>query len=734
MIKLISTLIVILALYLPAFGQKEIKEENRKKTPVTLEDLWLKGTFMPQFPNEFRWMKDDHYYSVMEEGGIARYSIKNEQKVEDLVKLSAIPLKGMEVQEIESYEFNEDETKILLTAKSESIYRHSSKEVCAVWDRDKKKFHLLQEGKKISNATFSPNGTKVAYVFENNLYLYDLNLSESIAITTDGKNNAIINGATDWVYEEEFSFKTAFDWSPKSDRIAFYRFDESDVKEFSMEMYGSLYPTQYTFKYPKAGEKNALVDIYLYDIPSKKLIQADLGAVKDQYIPRIKWTQNNDILAVMKMNRLQNQLDIIQINAETGKSTVMLTEKSNTYIDVSDDKWIFLKNHPDMLWLSEQNGFNHIYRYAMDGKLINQITTGLFEVSSVLGVDEANDRIYYLSTEISPLERHLYHIGLDGKGKTRITKATGTHDITLSSAYTYFVDSYSTMEIPGTTDLCEAKDGKVMKNLINNEALRKKLATTELGKPEFFTFKNDENITLNGWMIKPADFQKNKKYPVLMYVYGGPGSQTVQNQWGYSNYLWYQLLASKGYIVVSVDGRGTGARGADFKKCTYADMGKIELHDQVETAKYLQTLSYVDKNRIGIWGWSFGGYMTSLCLTKGNGIFKAGIAVAPVTNWRFYDTIYTERYLKTPQENAAGYDENSPINYAKDLKGNYLLVHGSADDNVHLQNSMEWITALVKSGKQFEMMVYPNKNHSIGGGAARYHLYSKMTDFILKNL
>ncbi len=393
MYRKINILIAVLSLSFSLHAQQRYQSENKKKEPITLEDLWLKGTFMPQFPNEFRWMKDDNYYSVMDGEVIARYSIKDEKKIDDIVNLSKLPLKGMTASDIESYEFNKDETKILLTAKSEKIYRHSSKETCGVYDKKAQKFFLLQEGKSISNATFSPDGSKVAYVFENNLYIFDLTSGTSTAVTNDGKPNAIINGATDWVYEEEFTFKTAFDWSPKSNRIAYYRSDETDVKEFSMDMYGSLYPTQYKFKYPKAGEKNALVDIYVYDIPTKKLIQADLGSVKDQYIPRIKWTQNNDILAVMRMNRLQNNLDVLQVNAETGKSTVMLSEKTNTYIDVSDDKWVFPENHPDMLWLSEQNGYNHIYRYSMDGKLINQVTTGNFEVSSVLGVDEANDRI-----------------------------------------------------------------------------------------------------------------------------------------------------------------------------------------------------------------------------------------------------------------------------------------------------------------------------------------------------
>lgn len=702
---------------------------------ITLQDIWQSRKYYPDFANDFRWMKNDDFYSEMESAVIEQYSIKDEKKVGTILDINKIALQGgITAKEIESYQFNEDETKVLLIAKSEPIYRHSSKEVCQIWDSKTNKVYVLQNGKPISNAAFSPDGSKVAYVFENNVYFYEMATDKTTQVTKDGKQNEIINGATDWVYEEEFSFAPAFFWSPKSDRIAYYRFNETEVKEFSMDMYGELYPTQYKFKYPKAGEKNSIVDIFIYDIVANKIAQADLGKETDIYVPRIRWTQNNDILAVMRMNRLQNHLDVLHVNATTGKATVMLNETSDTYVEITDDKWTFPTNHPDMLWLSEQNGYNHIYRYGIDGKLIGQITSGDFDVLQIVSIDEKNDKIYYLSTEVSPMEKHLYSIGFDGKNKKRLTDVAGTHDVSFSSACTYYIDSYSTFTNPGKTELRKAKTGDLEKTLVDNERVTETLKKANMGKTEFFSFKTSENVELNGWMIKPKDFSPKKKYPVLMYVYGGPGIQTVTNSWAYSNTMWYHMLAQKGYIVISVDGRGTGGRGAKFKKCTYANLGKLELQDQIEAAKYIKKLPYVNPDRVGIWGWSFGGYMTALCMTKGGDLFKMGISVAPVTNWRFYDTIYTERYLQTPQENAKGYDDNSPINYAKDLQGKYLLVHGAADDNVHFQNSMEWITALVNAGKQFDMMAYPNKNHSIGGGMTRMHLYTKMTDYILNNL
>jgi len=701
---------------------------------ITLEDIWLRYAFYPEFPNEFRWMQDDQYYSVLEKEVISRYSIKDEKKVDDILDLNEIEFTGeIKAGDIKTYSFNDDESKVLLKANMKSIYRRSTKENCMVYDRKAKKLFTLQEGQSIGNATFSPDSKKIAYTYNNDLYFFNFESGETVRITDDGKEDHIINGSTDWVYEEELEFVRAFFWSPDSRYISYYRFDESAVREFTMPMYDNLYPTLDQFKYPKAGEDNSLVTVYLFDVNSKQKVQGDIGKETDQYIARMAWTPGSKDVAVMRLNRLQNKLDLLFIDAKTGKSRIMLTEENPAYIEVSDDKWHFLSDNSGFLWTSEMDGYNHIYQYDMKGKLKNAITKGDFEVSEILSVDEENKKIYFLSTEDSPLERHLYTVNFDGKKKKRLTKAKGMHDISFSSANNYYIDSYSSAGDPGKTVLVSSA-GKVVKTLVTNDKLRDKLGELAIKDPEFFSFKTSNGDELNGWMIKPHDFSASKQYPVLMFVYGGPGSQTVKNDWGYFNYMWYQMLAQKGYIIVSVDNRGTGARGAEFKKSTYGKLGELETIDQIEAAKYLKGLDYVDGSRIGIWGWSFGGYLTSLCMVKGEGIFKAGIAVAPVTNWRFYDTIYTERYLKTPQLNPSGYDDNSPINFAKDLKGKYFLVHGTADDNVHLQNSTEWTNSLVGANKDFDMFYYTNKNHGIYGGYTRYHLYNKMTNFLLENL
>ncbi|MEL6589182.1 MAG: S9 family peptidase, partial [Bacteroidota bacterium] len=616
--------------------------------------------------------------------------------------------------------------------KSESIYRRSSKEVVFVVRRSDQTVQALHEGQKVSNATISPDGNMVGFCFENNLYLHNLSSEDETQLTFDGKWNELIYGSTDWVYEEELSFAKAFAFSPDGQHLAYYRFDEGHVKQFTMSFYGSLYPDLYEFKYPKAGEQNAFVSIHSYDLKSKKHTRMDVGPEQDQYIARIKWV-GPETLGIMRLNRLQNQCDVLFANATSGDSEVILSEKAPSYIEVSSDKWHFLDDSEDFLWQSEQDGYNHVYRYNRQGEVVSQLTKGEYEVSNVVGVDEENNKLYYLSTEISPLERHLYVVNLEGKKKKQLTSEPGTHRVSASSAFQYFTDSYSSTTQPGITRLLNAK-GKTIEVLEDNSKLKGKIDQLAIKAPEFFDFQTEDGTTLNGWMIKPEDFDASKAYPVLMFVYGGPGSQTVTNSFGAFNYMWYQMLAQQGYIVVSVDNRGTGARGRAFRTATYPQLGKYETMDQVSAAKYLASQSYVDGDRIGIWGWSYGGYMTSLCMTKGGGVFKMGIAVAPVTTWRFYDTIYTERYLKTPQLNPEGYDENSPLNFADGLEGKYLLVHGTGDDNVHYQNSMEMVTALVDANKQFDSFFYPNKNHGIYGGYTRYHLYKKMTDFILTNL
>ncbi len=621
---------------------------------------------------------------------------------------------------------------MLLKAQSESIYRRSSKEICWVADRNTGKTHLILEGKKISNAAFSPDGSRLGFCYENNLYYYDFATQKESQITFDGKWNHIINGSTDWVYEEELSLVQAYEFSPDGQYMAYLRFDESAVREFSIPFYGDLYPELYQYKYPKAGEANSLVTAHIFDLKTRTQVAIDLGAETDQYIARIRWA-NNQELALMRLNRLQNQCDVLLAEATNGKSKVILSEKTDTYIEVSDTKWHFLENSTDFLWMSEADGYNHLYRYNAQGELLHQITKGKYEVTSLIGVDEAAELVYISSTEVSPLERHLYSLRLDGKKKKQLTTESGTHNVEASSQFHYFVDQYSSETEPGLTRLLDEK-GKVVQVLEANEPLKNKLSKLKITPPEYFQFTTSEGVSLNGSMIKPADFDPAKKYPVFMYVYGGPGSQTVQKSWGSFDYMWFQMLAQKGYIIVSVDNQGTGGRGRDFRSSTYPELGKQETIDQVEAAKYLQGLSYVAPERIGIWGWSYGGYMTALCLTKGKGIFKMGIAVAPVTTWRYYDSIYSERYLQTPQLNPKGYDENSPLNFAGDLQGKLLLVHGTADDNVHYQNSMDLVTALVNANKQFDSFFYPNKNHGIYGGYTRFHLYKKMTDFIEENL
>ncbi len=712
-----------------------------QKKKIELSEIWLEYKFMPAFPESFNWMKDDRFYSVLEEGKIQQYSIDARKKdaaadpVATILDIAALkdPDSGEEL-EIESYTFSDDEKKIMLLAESENIYRHSSRERIYVWDKSAEKLFKIHQGEKIMYCTFSPDASKVGYVFENNLWVFDFGASQPSQITSDGKTNMIINGGTDWVYEEEFAFDQAFFWSPDNRKIAYYRFDESRVKEFSMDKYGTLYPEPYKFKYPKAGEDNALVTVHIHDLLQRGTVDVDLGTETDQYIPRIKWTRSAEWLALIRMNRLQNKAEVMLANSESGKSRTIMTEERPTYIsEISDNTWHFLENGKEFLWQSERDGWNHIYRFDMSGNLVNQVTKGEWEVTEIAAIDNTFGSLYYMSTASSPVDRHLYRVSFDGSGMKKLTKSPGWHGVNFSSKQNYFLDTWGTIDAAPSTALF-SNEGKLELELENNAAFADKLKEYDIVSPEFFEFKTSENIILNGWMMKPSDFDKNRKYPVLMFVYGGPGSQTVKNDYGYFNYIWYQMLVQQGYIVVSVDNRGTGGRGEEFKKVTYANLGKYETIDQIEAAKWLGKLAYVDPARIGIWGWSYGGYMTSLCLTKGQGVFKMGIAVAPVTNWRYYDTIYTERYLRKPQDNAAGYDENSPIHFAKDLQGSYLLIHGMADDNVHFQNSVEWTDALVKANKQFEMFFYPNKNHGIYGGPTRFHLYRKMTGFILENL
>ncbi|WP_426489946.1 S9 family peptidase [Hymenobacter sp. 102] len=717
---------------LPGFAPVAVAQQKQN---ITLEDIWQKGTFSARSVPGFNWMKDGRFYSSLSKGDLVQNDVTTGQSVQTLVAAQDLKLAGQtQPLQVDGYSFNADETKILFSTDTEPIYRRSSKSYFFVYDRASKQLTPLSAGGKQLYATFSPDGKRVAFVRDNNLYVTDLATMQETAVTTDGALNKIINGGTDWVYEEEFSFAQGFQWSPDSRYVAYYTFDESQVPEYNMQEWGPLYPKDYRYKYPKAGEKNSIVSISAYDVAAGKSAKMDVGTETDQYIPRILWTQTADLLSIQRLNRLQNKLEILHANARTGRSSVVLTDTDKAYVDITDDVR-YLAGGKEFLFTSEKDGYRHLYLYDMKGKPVRQITKGNWEITEINGFDEKKGLVYFTSTEGSALQRHLYRIDLKGKGKTRLSEAgRGTDAVNLSPDTRYFLNYHSETGVPAVVSLRSGQDGKLVKVLEDNTKLREKLSQYNLATPEFFTFKTSEGVELNGQMLKPVGFDATKKYPVLMHVYGGPGSQTNADSWGGTNYLWHQMLAENGYIVVIVDGRGTGARGAAFKKVTYANLGKLETIDQGEGAKYLGTLPYVDKSRIGIWGWSFGGYMTTLALTKNADLFKMGIAVAPVTNWRYYDTVYTERFLKTPQENPQGYDDNSPVQHADKLRGKLLLVHGTGDDNVHFQNSVSFVDAMVKANKDFQTLYYPNRNHGIYGGNTRLHLYRQMTDFVLKNL
>jgi dipeptidyl-peptidase-4 len=675
-------------------------------------------------------MNDGIHYTSLNRGDSSIYITKYSYETGDSIGL-IVDNNNIGNIVFNSYNFSGNEEKILLPTETESIYRYSSQSAYYVYDRNSMTIEALSHGKQ-RLAQFSADAKKVAFVRENNIFIKDLITNTEKQVTIDGEINKIINGATDWVYEEEFAFDNGMQWNINGTKLAFYKFNEEDVPEFSMDIFSGLYPKQSRFKYPKAGEANSSVEIFIFDLNTNKITKSDIDSQEEFYIPRIKWTKNENILSVQRMNRHQNQLDFLLVDVKDGSSTNIFTETDPAYIDIHDNL-TFLDDGSNFIWTSEKSGYNHIYLYNIKGKQVRKLTKGDFDITDFYGVDESNDIVYFASAERSAMQRDIYSIQLNGKRKKVLSNKSGTNSGTFSSNFKFFINQHSDANSPYFYSLYNSK-GKEIRTLKNNLELKNTLSEFSLTKKEFFDFKTSEGTLLNGWMMKPKDFDETKKYPVFMFLYGGPGSQQVTDAWGGANFMWFQMLTQQGYIVTCIDNRGTGARGADFKKCTYQQLGKLETEDQIEANIHLASLPFVDGSRIGIFGWSYGGYMSSLCLLKGADYFKMGIAVAPVTNWRYYDSIYTERYMRTPQENASGYDDNSPINHVEKLKGKYLLIHGSADDNVHYQNTMEMSQALVNANKPFDMFVYPNKNHGIYGGNTRLHLFSKMTEFIKENL
>ncbi len=700
---------------------------------ITIEEIYS-GAFRTKGMDELQAMKNTNQYTILNSDKASKsqqidlYDYATLKKVTTLIDTKSFPALS---DGIDSYTFSKDEKQILIANNTNPIFRHSFTADYYLYNSTTKELSKLFE--QVQEPTLSPDGLKIAFAKANDLFVYDIASKQTMQITSDGKKNAIINGITDWVYEEEFAFVKAFDWSTDSKKIAFIRFDESEVPEFTMNIYKKeLYPTVETFKYPKAGEKNAIVSLHIYDVNTKSKKDINLGNYQDFYIARMKWTNDANIVCAQVLNRHQDNLDLIFVDATAGIAKVVMNEKDKAYVDVTDNL-TFLKDN-SFIWTSEKDGFNHIYLFDKTGKLKNQVTKGNWEVTSYYGFDEKNKTIYYQSVENGSTIRDVYKISLDGKTKVKLSQQVGTNSATFSPNFDYFINTFSNATIPTNYTLNNSKDGKQVQSIVNNDALSEKLKKYNLPNKEFFELTTEKGNKLNAWMIKPKDFDATKKYPVFMYQYSGPGSQEVANNWLDTNDMWFMMLSQNGYIIACVDGRGTGFKGAAFKKITQKELGKYEVEDQIDAAKVIGNYSYVDKTRIGIFGWSYGGFMASNCILKGSDVFKTAIAVAPVTNWRFYDSIYTERYMQTPQENASGYDSNSPINFTDKLKGNYLLIHGTSDDNVHVQNSMQMIEALVQSNKQFDWAMYPDKNHGIYGGKTRIQLYNKMTNFIKEKL
>lgn len=709
-----------------------------EKRDISVADLYRTYSFYPKSVYGLKSMNDGlHYTALQGDSILAKYSYKTGSKVTDIVSVKDFG--NPEIEGINNYEFNADETKLIFYVNRTRIYRRSFTANYYVWDLLSKKLYPVSENGVQRLATLSPDGEKVAFVRDNNLFISDLGATQEIQITNDGEWNKIINGAPDWVYEEEFEYNQAFDWSPDGKYLAYCKFDESKVSMFNMTVFkgmypsyeqNALYPENRAFKYPKAGDDNSIVSVYSYQVESAKTIKVDVGEETDQYIPRLKWSPNGKIV-LYRENRLQNKLEFLYANPETGESQVFYTEENERYIDEKYfDNLTFLNGGAQFIYTSERDGYLHIYLHNADGSLVRQITKGEWDVTEYLGFDSKKKLIYYQSAQPTAMQRSVFVINLDGTKATKLNEQEGSNKVVFSSGFKYYINYYSNVATPTQVTLHNAK-GKQIRVLEDNAALKEGLKEVNFSVKEFFTFTSDEGVVLNGWMVKPANFDENKKYPVLMTQYSGPNSQQVLDNFGIG---WEQVLAANGYVVACVDGRGTGARGEDFRKVTYLQLGKYETIDQIATAKYLGSLDYIDAGRIGIWGWSYGGFMALNCMTQGADYFKAGIAVAPVTNWRYYDNIYTERFMRTPQENAAGYDDNSPINHVDKFKGKLLIVHGTADDNVHLQNALEISEAFVQADKQFEMFYYTNRNHSIYGGNTRYHLFTKMVNFLNDNL
>ena len=732
--KHLFSLITFIAMSLSAFAGDK----------VTLNDV-MYGGYWPQTYAAIKPMADGVHFARMSDDRslILKGSFKNGAIVDTL--FNATTARGFEQKYIDGYQFSPDEQLILLQTRTKSIYRNSFTAEHYIYSRKNNKVEPLSQNGAQQVPKFSPDGTMIAFVRDNNLFLVKLmfNNAES-QITTDGEFRKIINGIPDWVNEEEFMNNCSYDFSADSKMIAYIKYDESEVMMYDMPMYIPTgapnieyddFCAPYSFKYPVAGAANSKLSVHSYDIKSRVTRKLNVNIPEEGYIPRIKFTKNPDVLAVLTLNRHQSVMEILAVNPRSGSSKTILREESDTYLNEQVYAGIeFYDKH--FVLQSERSGYNQLYLYTIDGMLVRPITKGEFEVKHFYGWDSNKNEFYYSSNEGSPLREYIYKVNAKGK-KTKLTAKEGTNSAVFSAGMKYFINTHSSINTPHTVTTND-NNGKVIKTLIDNANLKERLKKFDMPTKEFFTFKTTDGVELNGWMVKPADFDEGKQYPVVMFQYSGPYSQQVHDSWyigNYGNAMFESYMAGEGFIMVCVDGRGTGGRGTEFGKCTYLNIGQYEPGDQVEAAKYLGSLPYVDKNNIGIWGWSFGGYNTLMSMSQDEAVFKAGVAVAAPTDWRFYDTIYTERYMRTPKENKEGYDAGSAIVNVNKLSGNLLLIHGTADDNVHLRNMIRYTHALTQANKKFEMALYPDSNHSIYYGRnTRYHLFEKIAEFFKANL